>query len=61
MAIVTQLNAEAKRAFQTPEVMKRMAAEGTEIVLNSPQEFGAEVKAETQKWRELGKKTRIQF
>jgi tripartite-type tricarboxylate transporter receptor subunit TctC len=60
-AIVTKLNAEARRAFQTPEVARRMAAEGTEIVVSSPQEFAAEVKAESQKWRELVKKTRIQL
>jgi tripartite-type tricarboxylate transporter receptor subunit TctC len=60
-AIVKQLNAEARRAFQTPDVTRRMAAEGTEIVLSSPQEFAAEVKAESQRWRELVKKTRIQL
>ena len=60
-AIIAKLNAEAKRAFQTPEVARRMAAEGTEIVLNSPQEFAAEVKAEYQKWQALVKKTGVKF
>jgi tripartite-type tricarboxylate transporter receptor subunit TctC len=60
-AIVVKLNAEAKRAFQTPEVARRMATEGTEIVLNSPQEFAVEVKAEFQKWQALVKKTGVKF
>ena len=60
-AIITKLNAEAKKAFQTPEVARRMAAEGTEIVLNSPQDFAAEVKAEYQKWQALVKKTGVKF
>lgn len=54
--IVDKLYVEAKRAFQTPEVTSRMKAEGTEIVLNSPDEFAADVKAEYEKWRALVKK-----
>ncbi len=53
--IVGKLYAEAKRAFQTPEVASRMKAEGTEIVLNSPTEFAADVKAEYERWRALVK------
>ena len=52
-AIVARLNAEARRALQSPEITRRMAAEGTDIVGNSPQEFAAEVKAEFEKWRAL--------
>lgn len=60
-AVISMLNAEAKRAFQAPEVMRRMTAEGTDIVVNSPQAFAAEVKSEFQKWRELVKKTGVKF
>jgi tripartite-type tricarboxylate transporter receptor subunit TctC len=60
-AIISMLNAEAKRAFQTPEVARRMTAEATDIVVNSPQESAAEVKAEFQKWRDLVRKTGIKF
>ena len=35
--------------------------EGTDIVVNSPQEFAAEVKAEFEKWRELVRKTGMKF
>jgi tripartite-type tricarboxylate transporter receptor subunit TctC len=55
--IIAMLNAEAKRAFQSPDVVRRMTAEGTDVVVNSPREFGAEVSAEFQKWRELVART----
>jgi tripartite-type tricarboxylate transporter receptor subunit TctC len=54
--IVDRLYAEAKRAFQAPEVARRMEAQGTEIVLNSPREFAVEVQAEFDKWRTLVKR-----
>jgi tripartite-type tricarboxylate transporter receptor subunit TctC len=55
--IVAKLNAEAKRALQSPEVARRMEIEGTDIVGNSAQDFAAEVQAEYAKWRELVRKT----
>ena len=59
--VVSSLHAEARRAMQTPEVMRRMEAEGTDIATNSPREFGVEVKAEYEKWRQLVKKTGMTF
>jgi tripartite-type tricarboxylate transporter receptor subunit TctC len=55
-AIVSTLYAEAKRAFEAPEVASRMKSQGTEIVLNTPVEFAADVKAEYEKWRALVKR-----
>lgn len=55
--IVGKLNAEAKRALQSPEVARRMEVEGTDVVGNSASDFAAEVKAEYAKWRELVRKT----
>ncbi|MBI3917564.1 MAG: tripartite tricarboxylate transporter substrate binding protein [Betaproteobacteria bacterium] len=60
-AIISMLNAEAKRAFQAPDVTRRMTAQATDIVVNSPQEFAAEVKAEFQKWRDLVRKIGTKF
>ena len=54
--IVDRLYAEAKSAFRTPEVAKRMKAEGKEIVLNTPDQFAADVKAEYGKWQALVKR-----
>ena len=59
--ILAKLNLEAARAMNSPEVAKRMEIEATDIGGNSPQEFGAEVKAEFEKWRDLVKKTGIKL
>jgi tripartite-type tricarboxylate transporter receptor subunit TctC len=60
-AIISMLNAEAKRAFQAPDVTRRMTAQATDIVVNSPREFAVEVKAEFQKWRDLVGKMGMKF
>ena len=56
-AIINRLQSEAKRALNTLEVLRRMDIEGTDVVGNPPAEFGREVKAEYDKWRELVRKT----
>jgi hypothetical protein len=56
-AVISRLQSEAKRALTSPEVMRRMEIEGTDIVGSAPAEFSREVKAEYEKWRELVKKT----
>lgn len=57
MDIVTKLQTESRRALQAPEVMRRMDAEGTDVVGSMPQQFSVEVKAELEKWRGLVRKT----
>jgi tripartite-type tricarboxylate transporter receptor subunit TctC len=52
-AVVNRLQAEAAKAIHAPELERRYAAEGTNMVGNSPQEFSKEVKAEHDKWRAL--------
>lgn len=54
-AIIGKLNAEARRAVLNPDVVRRMEAEGTEVVGNPSKEFAAEVKKEFDKWRGLVK------
>ena len=51
MTSIKELQAEARRALQSPEVVRRMDVEGTGVVGNTPQVFAAEVKAEFEKWR----------
>lgn len=57
MNIVNKLQAESRRSLQTPEVTRRMDAEGTDVVGGTPQQFAADVKAEFEKWRALARKT----
>jgi tripartite-type tricarboxylate transporter receptor subunit TctC len=53
---ISRLNAEAKRALQAPEVARRMRIEGTDVIVNAPEQFQSEVKTEVEKWRTLVKK-----
>ena len=52
-AIVDRLQVEAAKAIRAPEIARRFAAEGTDMVGNAPHEFAREVKAEYEKWRAL--------
>jgi tripartite-type tricarboxylate transporter receptor subunit TctC len=59
--VLAKLNGEAKRALQAPDVIRRINAEGAEVVASSPQDFAAEVKTEYAKWRELVKRPGMKF
>ncbi len=48
--IVDRLSQEGIRALRAPDVAKHMANEGAEIVANTPAQFAAYIKAETEKW-----------
>ena len=53
--IIARLNQEAVKALRTPEVVKTLSSQGAEPVGNTPEEFGAFVKAEVDKWANLVK------
>lgn len=55
--LVNKLQTESRRALQTPDVARRMEAEGTDVVGSTPQQFAADVKAEFAKWRDLARRT----
>jgi tripartite-type tricarboxylate transporter receptor subunit TctC len=59
--LLTKLNAEAKRALQAPEVVRRIMADGAEVIANSPEEFATEVRAENAKWRDLVKRAGLKL
>jgi tripartite-type tricarboxylate transporter receptor subunit TctC len=48
--VITKLNQEMARALTPDEVRKRLAAEGTEVVAGSPEEFMTLFRAEVAKW-----------
>jgi tripartite-type tricarboxylate transporter receptor subunit TctC len=60
-AIVASLHAEAKKAIRSPEVVRRLEAEGTDAVGNSPEEFAADVAREFEKWRDLVKRAGLRL
>ena len=58
-AIVQKLNREIVRSLRLPDVAEKIAADGSEPVGNSPEEFGAHIKGEVEKWRDLIQRTGI--
>ncbi|HVO89909.1 MAG TPA: tripartite tricarboxylate transporter substrate binding protein [Casimicrobiaceae bacterium] len=58
-AIVNKLNREIVRAVHLPDVTEKMAADGSEPVGSTPEQFAAHIKSEVQKWRDLIRKTGI--
>jgi tripartite-type tricarboxylate transporter receptor subunit TctC len=57
--IITKLNQDIVRALRMPDVGDKMAADGSEPVGNTPEQFGAHIKAEVAKWRDLIQKAGI--
>ena len=53
--IIARLNREAVAVLRTPELGARLANDGTEIVAGTPEEFGAWLRAETDKWAKVVK------
>jgi tripartite-type tricarboxylate transporter receptor subunit TctC len=51
--IVTRVNAEAVKVLNAPELKSRLAAQGIEIVTNSPAEFARFVREDNAKWGKL--------
>ncbi len=48
--IVVRLNTELLKILQRPDVRTRFAAEGIEALGSTPEEFGAYIKAEIDRW-----------
>jgi len=48
--IITRLHKESVAVLRAPGIKERFAADGTEAVGSSPEEFAAFIKAETVKW-----------
>ena len=53
--IIARLNKEAVAVLRTPEVTGRLANDGGIVVASTPEEFGAWLRAETEKWANVAK------
>ncbi len=51
--IVARLHGDMVKVLRMPEIRERLIAQGTEPVGNTPEEFGAFMKAETTKWAKV--------
>ncbi len=49
-AVILKLNREIVRILQIPDMKERLAADGSEAVGNTPEQFHAHIKAEVAKW-----------
>jgi tripartite-type tricarboxylate transporter receptor subunit TctC len=58
-AIITKLNREIVRILHSPDVQGRLAADGSEAVGNTPEQFGAHIKSEVAKWAKVVKEAGI--
>lgn len=52
-AIIDKLNAQIVRILHSPDVQNRLAADGSEAVGSTPEQFGAHIKAEIAKWHKV--------
>jgi tripartite-type tricarboxylate transporter receptor subunit TctC len=59
-AIVDRLSREVAKAMARPDVVSRLALDGTEPVGSSPKEFAAFLRAETDQWAKVVKTAKIQ-
>ena len=51
--IINRLNAAIVKAVQTPEVREKLLTQGAEPIGDSPDQFGAYLKAEVAKWAKV--------
>jgi tripartite-type tricarboxylate transporter receptor subunit TctC len=54
-AIVRKLNAGIAETLKSPDVVQRLAGDGSTPVVSSPEEFSAHIKSEIAKWGKLAK------
>jgi tripartite-type tricarboxylate transporter receptor subunit TctC len=58
-AAIDWVNAEAKKAFLSPDLNAKLVGQGLTLPLGTPEEFGAHVAAETTRWGEVIRKGNI--
>jgi tripartite-type tricarboxylate transporter receptor subunit TctC len=58
-AIINRLAAETRKAMQSPDMMKSLAAEGSEAVGSTPAEFAEHLKSENVQWMRVVKEAGI--
>jgi tripartite-type tricarboxylate transporter receptor subunit TctC len=57
--IVERIAQETRTAMHSPEITKRLAAEGSDPIGSSPSEFAAHIRAETEQWSRVIKQAGI--
>ena len=60
-AIVRKLNAAMVEALKMPDVIQRLATEGSQPVGSTPEQFSAHIRNEVAKWRKLAKEANLKL
>jgi tripartite-type tricarboxylate transporter receptor subunit TctC len=53
--IISRLNRETVAILRMPEIAARLVNDGSTVVAGTPEEFGAYIRAETEKWAKVAK------
>ena len=60
-AIIDELNAQIRKALQSPAVLKQLAVQGAQPLGASPEEYGDYIRAEIDRWRDVVKEANVQL
>jgi len=60
-SIIDWLNAEATKAFTSPDLKSRLESQGLKLLLGSPEDFARHIAAETVRWGEVIRKGNIKM
>ena len=60
-AIIDRLNSEINAIFKMPDVQQKLSAAGFELVGGTPEQFGAMIRAEQEKWAPIIKAANIKI
>ena len=59
--IVTRLNREINAILRTADVREKLAAQGAEVAVSTPEEFAALMRREIQKWGKVTSGLKLQL
>ena len=59
--IITRLNRDFVKVIQLPEIRERVGAQGNIVIGDTPEEFGAYIRAESDKWAKVIKQVGIKL
>ena len=59
--VIDKLNAEIRRALQSPEMTKQLKAQGAQALGSTPQEYATYIKSEIARWGEVVKEANVKL
>jgi len=57
--LIMRLHGELTRILQLADVKSRFAADGVEVVIDTPEQFGKYIRAEIVKWAKVAREAQI--